>query len=85
MTNEDFPNIYLLIGILQILPPTTVSCESSFSQMKLLKTSRRLGLQPDVLNSMMTVKIVSLPVETEEFDPEEAIIKMAGNYMNLCN
>ncbi|WAQ99745.1 hypothetical protein MAR_024118, partial [Mya arenaria] len=41
---EGLASIFMVIHLLQSLPPTTVSCEWSFSQMKLLKTSRRLRL-----------------------------------------
>lgn len=62
----DFP-LLLAFDLLLSLPPTSVACETSFSQMKLIKTSRRSRLQGSTLNSLMLVKLESPTIE--EFDP----------------
>ncbi|MES9883986.1 MAG: hAT transposon family protein [Sedimenticola sp.] len=60
-----------MVDQLQSLPPTSVSCEASFSHMKLIKTSRRMNLRGSTLNSLLHLKLVSPPIT--EFNPEEAI------------
>ncbi|KAH3739137.1 hypothetical protein DPMN_045784 [Dreissena polymorpha] len=68
---EDFPNINLIIDLVQSLPPTSVSCETSFSQMKLIKTARRLNMKDTTLNSLMQTKLLSSDVAG--FDPNPVI------------
>ncbi|KAH3798068.1 hypothetical protein DPMN_151658 [Dreissena polymorpha] len=67
----DFPNINLIIDLVQSLPPTSVSCETSFSQMKLTKTARRLNFKDTTLNRIMQAKLLSPDVGG--FDPNPAI------------
>lgn len=78
---DDFPHMCTIINLLLSLPPTSVSCETSFSQMKLIKTSRRSRLQSSTLNSLMTVKLLSESIEN--FNPEEAVDKWLVNLLVL--
>lgn len=64
----DLKDILILTDLLLSLPPTTVTCETSFSQMKLIKTSRRARLSERSLNALMRVKLESPEIEC--FDPE---------------
>ena len=72
-SGDDFRNINIIIDLLQTMPPTSVSCETTFSQMKLIKTSRRTRLRTSTLNSLLLVKLESPAVD--KFDPEAAIDK----------
>ncbi|XP_053385073.1 uncharacterized protein LOC128550296 [Mercenaria mercenaria] len=65
--------IMLVIHLLLSLPPTSVSCETSFSQMKLVKTNRRTRLQAKTLNDLMVVKLQSPGID--KFNPDEGIDK----------
>lgn len=69
--DPDFPLMMAIFDLLLCIPPTSVRCETTFSQMKLIKTSRRTNLKPSTLNDLLTVKIESSPVE--EYDPEPAL------------
>jgi hypothetical protein len=69
--DDDLMNVINVIDILLTLPPTSVSCETSFSQMKLIKTSRRSSLHTATLNSLLTVKLTSPQIQ--EFNAEEAV------------
>ncbi|XP_014670604.1 PREDICTED: uncharacterized protein LOC106811477 [Priapulus caudatus] len=50
---------------------TALTCETSFSQMKLIKTSRRASMKESTLNNLMLVKLESPPVA--DFSPDKAI------------
>lgn len=69
--SADFENILPVTDLLLSLPPTSVSCETSFSQMKLIKTSRRARLQDKTLDVLMRVKLESPPIES--FDPTDTV------------
>ena len=69
--DEEFPLLMTIIDLLQTLPPTSVQCETTFSQMKLIKTSRRTRMRESTLNDLLTIKLSSTSVDT--FDPEESI------------
>lgn len=69
----DFKKVSLVIDLMLSLPPTSVSCETSFSQMKLIKTSRRTRLRSSTLNDLLVVKLESADVGS--FSPDEAIDK----------
>ena len=43
--DPDFPQMMLMIELLRCMPPTSVSCETTFSHMKLIKTSRRTEVE----------------------------------------
>ncbi|KAH3720400.1 hypothetical protein DPMN_063299 [Dreissena polymorpha] len=73
MADEELSNISLLIDLVLSLPPTSVSCETSFSHMKLVKTSSRLRMNQATLHSLMTVKLCSPDIK--EFNPESAVEK----------
>ncbi|XP_061190430.1 fibroleukin-like [Saccostrea echinata] len=60
-----------IFDLLLCIPPTSVKCETTFLQMKFIKTSRRTKLKPSTLNDLLTVKIESSRVE--EYDPESAL------------
>lgn len=60
-----------VIDLMLTLPPTSVTCETTFSQMKLIKTSRRTRLQPSTLRDLLVVKLESPDVKA--FNPEPAI------------
>lgn len=73
MYTSDFPLMMVIIAVLGCLPPTSVSCETTFSQLKLIKTSRRTRLKSSTLNDIILVKLES-PV-VEKFDPQSSIDK----------
>ena len=64
-------NIMKLIDLLLSLPPTSVTCERSFSHMKLLKNKRRGRLNNQTLDNLMVVKLESDDIRS--FDPKDAI------------
>jgi hypothetical protein len=66
-------NIAVLVDLILTLPPTSVRCETAFSQLKLLKTCRRSRLGQGVLNDLMAVKLLSPSVL--EFNPDSSIQK----------
>lgn len=74
---EEFCQLYKLIDILLSLPPTSVPCETTFSQLKLLKTHRRLKLKQGTLDTLMQVKLNSPSIEL--FNPEPSIDMWLGN------
>ncbi|XP_033757193.1 protein Ycf2-like [Pecten maximus] len=61
----------LVIELLHCLPPTSVSCETTFSQMKLIKTSRRISMSNETLNNLLLVKLQSPCIP--EFNPKDSI------------
>lgn len=68
---RDVNQIMLLIDLMLTIPSTSVSCETAFSQLKLLKTCRRSRLGSSLLNDLMIVKLESS--EIVEFNPDDAI------------
>lgn len=68
---KEFPMVSQVFNILLSIPPTSVSCETTFSQMKLIKTSRRTKLSSSSLNSLLLVKLES--PEITDFDPSRPI------------
>ena len=79
---KDHTNIGTVIDLILTLPSTSVKCETAFSQLKLLKTCRRSNLSTDVLNDLMTVKLMSPPIS--QFQPEEGIEIWLVNYFLHC-
>ncbi|XP_056000657.1 uncharacterized protein LOC130046256 [Ostrea edulis] len=71
--DPEFPMLMAVIELLGCIPPTSVSCETTFSHMKLVKTSRRTRLQTSTLNDILMVKLQSPRVT--EFDPTSSIDK----------
>ena len=63
----------LIVDLLNCLPPTSVQCETTFSQMKLIKTSRRTKLRQASLNNILLVKLLSPTVQN--FNPQASIDK----------
>ena len=69
--DDSCQNIMMIIDLLLSLPPTSVSCETSFSQMKLIKTSRGARLASSTLDNLMQIKLNT--AEVGQYDPQEAI------------
>lgn len=69
--DDEFKKCMLLIDLLLTIPSTSVSCETTFSQMKLVKTSRRTKLQNSTLNNLLTVKLQSPDINS--FQPDKSI------------
>ena len=77
--NGDFDNINMIIDLVLVLPPKSVSCETTFSHMKLVKTSRQTRRSSTALNNLLTVKLES-PI-FGKFDPDVAIDRwFVGSY-----
>ena len=68
---QDFPKILNLIDFIFTLPASSSENERAFSIMKLTKTDRRTRMNTDMLNDLMTVKIVSQSVQ--DFNPAQAV------------
>lgn len=68
---EDFPFVLKLVDILISIPPTRVSCETTFSRLKLIKTCRRTKLKSETLNDILILKMES--PKAEDFNPDDAI------------
>ena len=71
--DAEFPQFMLIIEVFNCLPPTSVQCETTFSQMKFIKTSRRTKLSTSTLNSILLVKLLSPSVE--HFNPNSSVDK----------
>lgn len=52
-----FPNIHVLLRLALTLPITSCECERSFSQLKLIKTSRRSTTSANRLSGLSLMKI----------------------------
>jgi hypothetical protein len=61
------------MDLLHSLPPTSVQNETSFNQMKLIKTDRRHRPSQEHLNDLMMIRLQSPSIM--EFDPTTAINK----------
>ena len=68
---QDFKQISLVVELLHCLPPTSVACETTFSQMKLIKTSRRISLSNQTLNNLLLVKLQSPSIA--DYNPNDSI------------
>ena len=73
-------NILALVDLIHSLPPTTVLNETSFNQMKLIKTSRRHRMAGPTLNDCMVVRLESASVR--EFDPSPAVTRWLVSLLN---
>lgn len=69
--NSEFPLVMSVVDILLCIPPTSVRCETTFSQMKLIKTCRRTRMRGTTLSNLLVVKLESEEVQT--FCPEDAV------------
>lgn len=69
----EFPTMMKIIDILHTIPPTSVSCETTFSHMKLIKTSRRTKMRSTTLNDLLVVKLESPAIGN--YNPEAALNK----------
>ena len=65
------PKMLGLMDLLHSPPPTSVQNETSFNQMKLIKTDRRHRLSQEHLNDLMMIRLQSPSIM--EFDPTTAI------------
>lgn len=64
-------NILALIDLVRSLPPTSILNETSFNQMKLIKSNRRHRLANTHLNDCIVIRLKSPTIS--EFDPSSAI------------
>jgi hypothetical protein len=71
-------NVLGLMDLLHSLPPTSVQNETSFNQMKLIKTDRRHRPSQEHLNDLMMIRLQSPSIM--EFDPTTAINKWMVSY-----
>lgn len=69
--DSEFPLVMSVVDILLCIPPTSVRCETTFSQMKLIKTCRRSRMRGTTLSNLLVVKMESEEVQT--FCPEDAV------------
>lgn len=69
--DSEFPLVMSVVDILLCIPPTSVRCETTFSQMKLIKTCRRTRMRGTTLSNLLVVKLESEGVQT--FCPEDAV------------
>ena len=66
---DEFPSVMKVVDLLQSLPPTSVSCETTFSRMKIIKTYLRNRISEATLNTLMTINIETLQVGEFSVDP----------------
>ena len=76
-------NVLGLMDLLHSLPPTSVLNETSFNQMKLIKTDRRHRLSQKHLNDLMMIRLQSPSIM--DFDPTTAINKWMVSYTVYYN
>lgn len=69
--DSECPLVMSVVDILLCIPPTSVRCETTFSQMKLIKTCRRTRMRGTTLSNLLVVKLESEEVQT--FCPEDAV------------
>jgi hypothetical protein len=74
--NVAYPNIDILFRLFLILPPTSVSCERSFSKLKLIKTYLRSTMGEERLSNLAILSIEKNLIHYNEFD---AIIDQFAN------
>jgi hypothetical protein len=67
----DVENILTLIDLERSLPPTSILNETSFNQMKIIKSNRRHRLTNTHLNNCMVIRLESPTIS--QFDPSSAI------------
>jgi hypothetical protein len=60
-----------MIDLLLSFPPTSVPCETSFNQLKLLKTERRGSMAGSTLDALMRIRLTSADIE--HFNPDPII------------
>ena len=65
-------NICAVLDLLQTLPASSAEVERGFSKLKLVKTDVRSRLVETSLNDLLSIKLLSPPVN--EFDPTPAVI-----------
>jgi len=75
-----FEEIYRLVIIALVLPVSTVSCERSFSAMKLIKSSLRSTMCDDRLSNIAVLSIESLRAEAISLD--EFVDKFDSRHKN---
>ena len=76
-------NVLGLMDLLHSLPPTSILNETSFNQMKLIKTDRRHRLSQKHLNDLMMIRLQSPSIM--DFDPTTAINKWMVSYTVYYN
>ena len=76
-------NVLGLMDLLHSLPPTSVRNETSFNQMKLIKTDRRHRPSQKHLNDLMMIRLQSPSIM--DFDPTTAINKWMVSYTVYYN
>lgn len=76
--DKDFPLMMAIIDLLNCIPPTSVKCETTFSQMKLIKTSKRTSMKGSTLNCLLTVKLLSPSIH--DFDPKSSVDRWQVRY-----
>ena len=64
-------NILKVMDLILTLSATSSEVERGFLQMKLIKTIIRLKIFTDILNNIMTIKMLAASID--EFDPIPAI------------
>jgi hypothetical protein len=72
-SQNGLDNILALVDLIRSLPPTSVKNETSFNQMKLIKTDRRYRLSGKHLNDMLMIRLQSPSIGY--FDPTNAVNK----------
>ena len=63
-----FPKMFKLINIMLTLPVGTATVERSFSQMKMIKTRLRNGLNDTNLKRLMRIEIEGPEMKLVDFD-----------------
>ena len=71
MPSTAFSNILAVIDMVLTISPTSAEVERGFTQLKLIKNDRRNRLSGEHLSTLMTIKLLSKPVE--DYDPMPAI------------
>ena len=66
---EDFKSIVLLVEIMLVLSPCTVTCERCFSTMKRLKTSLTANIEQTTWQDLLTIKNARMTIKTFNPDP----------------
>jgi len=55
-SNEEYSDIVVILLFMLIIPCTSVTCESTFSLMKIIKTILRTKMNSELLNELLIIR-----------------------------
>lgn len=77
---EAFPDLCKLINIAMVLPPTSASCERSFSSMRLIKSYLRSTMSDPRFSALGVIGIH--PNRAKDIDVDHFVTRFAQKHNN---